>query len=75
MPSISSALAAARTALALMQEGRNALRAVVDGVRDGQMALQPNEIGELNEMLANEQRETEAAHNQLARAIEVARSL
>ena len=39
-----------------------------------QAALDTKQVGELNAMLAQEQRETEAAHNALARAIQMAKS-
>lgn len=67
-------LATVRGALAMMAEGRSTIAAVVDAVRDGKTALNTNQIGELNSLLAQEQRETEAAHNALARAIQTAQS-
>lgn len=67
-------IATAKAALAMMAEGRQTLSGIVDAVRDGQTALSTNEISELNALLAQEQKETEAAHNTLARAIQMAKS-
>jgi hypothetical protein len=67
-------LATVRAGLALMAEGRNTIRSVVDAVRDGQTALNTTDMAELNKLLAEEQQETEAAHNALARAAEMLKS-
>lgn len=67
-------LATVKGALAMMAQGREAITAVVDAVRDGTVAINTKDMGELNTLLAQEQRETEAAHNALARAIQVAKS-
>lgn len=67
-------LAQAKAALALMAQGRATLNSIVDAVRDGQMALDTNQVGQLNQLLAKERIETEAAHNALDRAIQVAKS-
>lgn len=67
-------LALVKSGLALMAEGRETIASVVDAVRDGKAALSTKDQGELNILLAQEQRETEAAHNALARAIAAAKS-
>lgn len=70
---ISNILATARKALAMMKEGRSILANVTDAVRDGKVALDTKGQADLNAMLAEEQRETEAAHSSLARAIQAAK--
>lgn len=67
-------LAEAEAALALMRQGRQTLSSIVDAVRDGRAALDTQDVGKLNAMLAQEKTETEAAHNALDRAIQIASS-
>lgn len=67
-------LTTARAALTLMREGRQTLTSIVDAVRDGQVAISTKDMGELNRLLAEEKAETEAAHNALDRAIQMAKS-
>lgn len=55
-------LATVKGALAMMAEGRSTIASIVDAVRDGKTALSTKDMGELNALLAQEQRETEAAH-------------
>ncbi len=67
-------LATIEAALAQMAQGRSTITAVVDAIRDGQTAISTTDMGKLNQLLAQEKQETEAAHNALARAIEAAQS-
>lgn len=64
----------AQKAIASIKDGREMLTKVTDAVRDGRVALDTESQSELNRLLAEEQKETEAANNSLARAIEVARN-
>lgn len=66
-------MAKARNAVQIIQEGRRALEAVRDAIADGKVALDTKSQGELNALLADEQRETQAAHASLADAIRQAR--
>ena len=67
-------LATVTQGLALIRSGREAIKTVTDAVRDGQIALNTKDMGELNELLRQEQAETAAADNALRRAIEVFKS-
>lgn len=62
----------ATKAIAMMSEGREAISKIADAVRDGQVALGSKDMTELNALLAQEKTESEAAHNTLQRAIQIA---
>lgn len=65
-------LAKAREGLALIQQGRQAVTAVADAVKDGSAALSTTDQAELNRLLAEETRESRAAHDSLEEAIRAA---
>ena len=67
-------LATVKGALAAMASARQTISEVTDAIRDGRTAIDAKTMSELNALLAEEQRETEAAHNTLARAIQMAKS-
>lgn len=67
-------LATIKAALAMMAQGRQTIADTMDAVRDGQAAFDAKDMGELNALLAQEKKETEAAHNALQRAITMAQS-
>ncbi len=59
----------AREALALIAEGREALAALVDPVKDGKAALNAKDSAELDAMIEAERTETRAAYTNLKDAI------
>lgn len=59
----------ARQALNLVREGRTALAAIADSVRDGTAAVSTDDQAELNRMLEEEKRESREAHDSLEAAI------
>lgn len=65
-------LAKAREALALVRQGREALSRVTDAVKDGSAALSATDKAELDRLLAEETRESRAAHDSLEAAIAAA---
>ena len=75
MPTINAGniLTKAQEAIALVQQGREALAAIKDALNGGQVALNTNDMRQLQALLAQEQRESEAAHSDLNNAIIAAR--
>jgi aminoglycoside N3'-acetyltransferase len=67
-------LATVTTAIEAIRQGRETIKAITDAVRDGQTAISTKDMGQLNELLRQEQIETAAADNTLRRAIEVFKS-
>lgn len=65
-------LAKAREAIALVSEGRKALTAVVDAVKDGRAGLSTTDQEELTRLLAKETAESRVAHDSLEEAIKAA---
>lgn len=59
----------ARDALAMAAQARAAIASVADAVKDGRAALSTNDQAELDRLLADETRESLAAHDSLAEAI------
>lgn len=62
----------ARDGIALLQQGRQAVTAVVDAVKDGSAALSTTDKAELDRLLAEETRESRAAHDSLKAALDEA---
>lgn len=64
----------AKEAMKAIAQGREALAAVVDAVKDGKAALDVNSQAELNALLEQEKAETKAAYNNLRDAIAESRT-
>lgn len=62
----------AQNALALAREGRQAFDRVRDAAKDGKAALSATDQAELDRLLAEEARESKAAHDSLASALDEA---
>lgn len=62
-------LKAINDAKALFTQGREAVEKIVDAVNDGKVAVDARTQAELDDLLAQERRETEAAHSALQDAI------
>lgn len=62
----------ARAALALIQQGRQALSGIADAVSDGKAAIDAQSKAELDGLLAQERQETQAAYASLDQATQQA---
>jgi vacuolar-type H+-ATPase subunit B/Vma2 len=64
----------AQKAIALIQEGRQALDAITSSVKDGKVAIDATTQRELSTLLEQERGQSQVAHDNLQNAINAARA-